>query len=82
MPTYDYRCKSCNSEQEESMSINDSNEVPCKSCGHTMHRIIKTFNYVLRGGGWGGADLREKNERLKHNDKMKLKSEERMRSGG
>ena len=76
MPTYAYKCSTCNIIKDEIKSINDDSAPVC-DCGLTMKQTFTECNFVLKGGGWGGADLREKNERSKRGEKMQAKTNER-----
>ena len=50
MPTYDYRCASCNTEIEEMCLIAEREEptkIPCEACGGKMEQVISApyFGY-------------------------------------
>lgn len=41
MPFYDYRCTSCDNEQEEFHSMSEDPDIKCKECGADMKKIMK-----------------------------------------
>ena len=52
MPTYDYACEDCSSEEEQVHSITETPEFYCSKCGGKMKRCISKTEFVLKGGGW------------------------------
>lgn len=60
MPTYDYRCKSCEHEFELFQSMSDSVKKKCPSCGKsTLERLIGTgAALVFKGSGFYQTDYR------------------------
>lgn len=80
MPTYDYKCTTCDLQVEEVRSITDDTELICSGCGEPMTRLIGNCNFVLRGN-WTGRDLTEKKEREKKSEKLKVKTKEKELSG-
>ncbi|MCC6228509.1 MAG: zinc ribbon domain-containing protein [Phycisphaerales bacterium] len=60
MPTYDYRCKSCDHEFELFQSMSDPVKKKCPSCGKSaLERLIGTgAALVFKGSGFYQTDYR------------------------
>jgi putative FmdB family regulatory protein len=60
MPTYDYRCKSCEHEFELFQNMSDRVKRKCPECGkNTLERLIGTGAAVLfKGSGFYETDYR------------------------
>lgn len=56
MPTYDYKCKTCENEFEVEQYIKDDKfvEYICPKCTtlQPVVRLITSMNFVLKGRGW------------------------------
>jgi|SRR5580698_8471096 putative FmdB family regulatory protein len=54
MPTYEYGCRECRHEWEESQRITAPPTEVCPKCGKTSaHRLISAgAGFILKGGGW------------------------------
>ncbi|MGZ6780512.1 MAG: FmdB family zinc ribbon protein [Mycobacterium sp.] len=53
MPTYEYRCQSCQHELEAFQSIKDAPLTDCPACHeHKLERLISATSFQLKGGGW------------------------------
>ena len=82
MPTFDYRCSSCDNVQEEFHSISNKPDIICNECGSRCEKIFTaTTAFVLKGGDWPSKGMREKKQMLKKNAKMSDISNERSRAG-
>jgi putative FmdB family regulatory protein len=53
MPTYDYKCASCEIIATVNHSILESPKIPCEKCSADMTRIPSVGAVAFRGGGWG-----------------------------
>lgn len=51
MPTYDYKCPTCMTTQEEAHSMNESPSIVCK-CGDIMKKVISLGGISFKGKGW------------------------------
>ncbi|MCA9279011.1 MAG: zinc ribbon domain-containing protein [Phycisphaeraceae bacterium] len=65
MPTYDYRCNTCEHEFELFQSMKDAPKRKCPKCGkNTLERLIGTGAAVLfKGSGFYETDYRTKSYR-------------------
>jgi len=52
MPTYCYRCKSCNHEFEAFQSMNDKPLTDCPECNNQIIRIIQPVGIQFKGNGF------------------------------
>jgi putative FmdB family regulatory protein len=53
MPTYEYRCQSCEQETEAFQSIKDAPLKDCPACREPkLERLISATSFQLKGGGW------------------------------
>jgi len=53
MPTYEYRCQSCEHEMEAFQSIKDAPLTDCPACRQPkLERLISATSFQLKGGGW------------------------------
>lgn len=80
MPRYEYECQGCSERFTilQKISELDQAEVPCASCSNTntLRIVCGGTGFVLKGDGWVGRDIREKNNREKHSEKMDKKMKE------
>jgi putative FmdB family regulatory protein len=51
MPTYEYKCVTCQITMEIEKSIHEEHQPIC--CGMEMHRVWGTFGISFKGNGWG-----------------------------
>jgi putative FmdB family regulatory protein len=53
MPTYEYRCQSCEQEMETFQSIKDAPLTDCPACHEPkLERLISATSFQLKGDGW------------------------------
>ena len=81
MPTYEYRCKSCEHEWEEFQSIKSKPSRKCPECGKLKaERIISAGGGIIfKGSGFYQTDYRS--ESWKKGEKADKKSQESASSG-
>ncbi len=64
MPTYEYGCKNCGNQWEETQRMTDAPLEECPKCHQkSAQRLISQGNFILKGGGWyttGGYGSPEK----------------------
>ncbi|MEP3480742.1 MAG: zinc ribbon domain-containing protein [Fuerstiella sp.] len=82
MPTYEYRCKTCEHEWEEFQSIKSKPSRKCPECGKLKaERIISAGGGILfKGSGFYETDYRS--ESYKKGAKADKKAQEKPKSEG
>jgi putative FmdB family regulatory protein len=61
MPTYDYRCGSCEARYELRESFSAPSSHTCEKCGKgTAKRVLTAPRIVFKGSGWYVTDSRNK----------------------
>lgn len=82
MPTYEYRCKTCEHEWEEFQSIKSKPSRKCPECGKLKaERIISAGGGILfKGSGFYETDYRS--ESYKKGAKAEKKAQEGAKSEG
>ncbi len=72
MPTYEYKCKSCQEKFEELQKITDPAIDKCPHCGGPVERIISGgAGMVFKGSGFYITDNRsDKYKKAANNDKF------------
>lgn len=81
MPLYDFICNNCGNEFVHQYSIAERDTpTNCPSCesGDTK-RIISETNFVLKGDGWPGKNIRVKNQMMEKNARLDIKQNEKKR---
>jgi putative FmdB family regulatory protein len=61
MPIYEYQCAACGQVVERWQKISDSPLTECPACGGSLHKIISSCAFHLKGGGWYVSDYAGKN---------------------
>ena len=62
MPTYEYRCKSCNYEFETFQSMSDASLTECPKCNGQIYRLIRSVGIQFKGSGFYLTDYNKKNK--------------------
>ncbi len=57
MPTYDYKCMSCENEFETIHGVNDTVEC-CPKCGGKVRRLFHPVGIIFKGSGFYKTDSR------------------------
>lgn len=60
MPTYEYRCKSCDKTFEKFQNVNDSPLKKCIYCGGEVARIFHPVGVIFKGSGFYSTDYKKK----------------------
>jgi len=69
MAFYDYKCLKCDHIQEEFHSITLEPEIKCEKCNSLCKRTIpNNMNFILKGDGWAGKEIKQANQRGKKNE--------------
>jgi putative FmdB family regulatory protein len=61
MPIYEYQCDACGQVVERWQKISDSPLTECSACGGSLHKIISSCAFHLKGSGWYVTDYSGKN---------------------
>jgi putative FmdB family regulatory protein len=57
MPTYEYKCKDCETSKSDVRSINDPEpEIICEECGKNMSKIFNLGAVTFNGSGFYRTD--------------------------
>lgn len=62
MPTYAYRCASCNHEFDAVQKFSDDPLKECPECGEHVRRVFHPVGIVFKGSGWYINDSRGKDK--------------------
>ena len=82
MPLYTYQCRSCEFPFEVLSSISEyQSERECPECGGVGGRTITEVNFVLKGSGWPGKNIKVNNQMLKRREVVGKKQEVLKREG-
>ena len=91
MPLYGFKCKECDIETEELMSLSDyernKNLTKCEECGNIMNSLVSPLNFRLNGGDWyqdgySSQGRRDIETESKIYDENKRKEEKLLKSEG
>jgi putative FmdB family regulatory protein len=61
MPIYEYQCAACGQVVERWQKISDSPLADCPGCVGSLHKIISSCAFHLKGSGWYVTDYAGKN---------------------
>ncbi len=61
MPTYVYKCDSCDHQFEIFQRMSDDALDTCPNCGEKVRRVIHPVGVVFKGSGWYINDSRSRN---------------------
>lgn len=70
MPTYEYECPSCGEWFEKFLSITSSDDPQTCSCGSVGEKRISPPNFILKGDGWTGKELKVNGQMMKRRQKV------------
>lgn len=60
MPTYQYRCTSCNAELEVVQKFTDDPLTDCPECDGNLRKVFNAVGVVFKGSGFYATDNRSK----------------------
>lgn len=60
MPTYQYRCTSCDAELEAVQKFTDDPLTDCPECDGTLRKVYNAVGVVFKGSGFYATDNRSK----------------------
>jgi len=58
MPTYEYRCKSCNHQFDAVQSFTDQALTECPECGGALKKVFGSVGITFKGSGFYKTDSR------------------------
>ena len=61
MPIYEYQCAACGQVVERWQKISDAPLTECPACGGSLHKLISSCAFHLKGSGWYVTDYAGKN---------------------
>ena len=79
MPVFQYRCKTCQQEFEQTKPVSQSRQPSECSCGSEAIRILSPVGFLLNGDGWAGKDILVKEQMARKNAVLDVKQEEQRR---
>jgi putative FmdB family regulatory protein len=56
MPIYEYQCAACGRVVEKFQKVSDPPLTDCPACGGSLHKIISSCAFHLKGSGWYVTD--------------------------
>lgn len=65
MPTYEYRCKSCEHELEVQQSFSDDPLETCPECGGDLRKVYGNVGISFKGSGFYKNDTRSSSKSTK-----------------
>jgi len=83
MPTYTFKCQSCTHQFDKVLPVSDYKQPQiCPECGQSpTQRVLGPVDFVLRGDGWTGKNIRIKNQMSRRRKKLEGKENELKRDG-
>ena len=60
MPTYQYRCTSCDTEVEAVQKFTDDPLTDCPECDGSLRKVFNAVGVVFKGSGFYATDNRSK----------------------
>tara|TARA_R110002153_G_scaffold122221_1_gene268109 strand:+ start:27 stop:416 length:390 start_codon:yes stop_codon:yes gene_type:complete len=76
MPTYSFRCKSCQNEFDVKLKMGDRTKQPCVSCDSVeTTRVFSAMSVVLKGDGWTGKNIKIRGQMRAKNRRIAPKEE-------
>ncbi len=76
MPTYQYRCATCQNRFDAVQRFADDPLTGCPTCGGTVKRVIQPVGVVFKGSGWYINDSRKKSNSETASDAAAPKSDD------
>ena len=61
MPIYEYQCAACGQVVEHWQKISEAPLKECAACGGSLHKLISSCAFHLKGSGWYVTDYAGKN---------------------
>jgi len=82
MAIYAYECQMCGMcfEKQLPMALFDEPQ-KCPECEGDSKRVVVPVNFVLKGDGWTGKNLRVKGQMTRKNNRLKRKQQDHVGPG-
>ena len=68
MPIYEYQCAACGQVVERWQKISEAPLQECAACGGSLHKLISSCAFHLKGSGWYVTDYAGKNPAIGASD--------------
>ena len=76
MPIYEYRCSTCQFQDDLMLKVSEATTLQCPSCQkNTFEKLVSAPSFKLSGSGWYETDFKNKKESKKATDSSKKTSE-------
>jgi putative FmdB family regulatory protein len=76
MPIYEYRCSTCQFQDDLMLKVSAATTLQCPSCQkNTFEKLVSAPSFKLSGSGWYETDFKNKKESKKATDSSKKTSE-------
>ena len=76
MPIYEYRCSTCQFQDDLMLKVSAATTLQCPSCQrYTFEKLVSAPSFKLSGSGWYETDFKNKKESKKATDSSKKTSE-------
>ena len=76
MPIYEYRCSTCQFQDDLMLKVSAAATLQCPSCQkNTFEKLVSAPSFKLSGSGWYETDFKNKKESKQTSDSSKKISE-------
>lgn len=76
MPIYEYRCSTCQFQDDLMLKVSAASTLQCPSCQrNTFEKLVSAPSFKLSGSGWYETDFKNKKESKQTSDSSKKTSE-------
>ena len=76
MPIYEYRCSTCQFQDDLMIKVSAATTLQCPSCQkNTFEKLVSAPSFKLSGSGWYETDFKNKKESKQTSDNSKKTSE-------
>jgi len=76
MPIYEYRCSTCEFQDDLMLKVSAATTLQCPSCQkNTFEKLVSAPRFKLSGSGWYETDFKNKKESKQTSDSSKKTSE-------
>ena len=76
MPIYEYRCSTCQFQDDLMIKVSAATTLQCPSCQkNTFEKLVSAPSFKLSGSGWYETDFKNKKESKKATDSSKKTSD-------